>query len=317
MARKISFRERVAECLSKSDASTFQSLFSNKLTESLDMKKIGIIMEMNLREENVDELTTITEISSLAKSFGSINANYAMGVLVCYFDNQQAVNDFTSKLDETSNVDSYETNEIGQGETGGPTDLEMEGDKPIIEVTVYLNDDIVNIVPESEYNDLLKQVMESKSCDSEEEEDDSEEEDDEEEDSKEEDDSEEEDSKEEDDSEEEDDKKTNESLSFDDLLMNEAINAKFAQYNTKMHKVVIVAKKMAKCGPGKVDDGNGSCRPESAKEKATRRQNGKIMAIHFTSAKRRKALKKANLTKAVGAAKGLKSKAFFKRQAGG
>ena len=46
MARKISFRTKVAECLDKGDASTFQSLINNKLVENLDIQKICIISEM-------------------------------------------------------------------------------------------------------------------------------------------------------------------------------------------------------------------------------------------------------------------------------
>lgn len=143
MARKISFRTRVAECLDKGDASTFQSLINNKLVENLDIKKIGLISEMITEEDNESQI--VSQLAATASSYGGNDMVYDMGVMDIRFNNPNAIKNFTEQLDKIDGVDYYEIQEpsISSENDTGATDLEYQGNKPVYEVTVYLNLDNV------------------------------------------------------------------------------------------------------------------------------------------------------------------------------
>ena len=257
MARKISFRTKVAECLDKGDASTFQSLINSKLVESLDIQKIRIISEM-LTEQDF-ESQIVSQLSASALSYGGNDMVYDMGVMDIKFNDADAIKNFTEQLDQIDGIDYYEISEpkADLDNDTGATDLEYQGNKPVYEVTVYL--DIENVaLPQDidSYFEGLDQVeeacgkkkksMNEKMDDSEE--DDSEEDDSEEEDSEEMDDSEED--SEEDDSEEEVKKESLEfSTIFDKVALHEFLTVKTAHWNQAMHKAVAKTDKV--CPPGR------------------------------------------------------------------
>lgn len=256
MARKISFRTKVAECLDKGDASTFQSLINSKLVESLDIQKIRIISEM-LTEQDF-ESQIVSQLSASALSYGGNDMVYDMGVMDIKFNDADAIKNFTEQLDQIDGIDYYEISEpkADLDNDTGETDLEYQGNKPVYEVTVYL--DIENVaLPQDidSYFESLDQVEEAcgkkkkKSMNEKCAEEDSEEMDDSEEEDSEEDDSEEEDS-EEDDSEEEVKKESLKfSTIFDKVALHEFLTVKTAHWNQAMHKAVAKTDKV--CPPGR------------------------------------------------------------------
>ena len=245
MARKISFRTKVAECLDKGDASTFQSLINSKLVESLDIQKIRIISEMLMEQDFESQI--VSQLSASALSYGGNDMVYDMGVMDIKFNDADAIKNFTEQLDQIDGIDYYEISEpkADLDNDTGATDLEYQGNKPVYEVTVYL--DIENVaLPQDidSYFESLDQVEEAcgkkkkksmnEKCA--------------EEDSEEMDDSEEEDS-EEDDSEEVQKESLKFSTIFDKVALHEFLTVKTAHWNQAMHKAVAKTDKV--CPPGR------------------------------------------------------------------
>jgi len=265
MARKISFRTKVAECLDKGDASAFQSLINSKLVESLDIQKIRIISEMLMEQDFESQI--VSQLSASALSYGGNDMVYDMGVMDIKFNDADAIKNFTEQLDQIDGIDYYEISEpkADLDNDTGATDLEYQGNKPVYEVTVYL--DIENVaLPQDidSYFESLDQVeeacgkkkkksMNEKCAEEDSEEEDSEEMDDSEEDSEEMDDSEEEDSEEEDSEEDDSEEVKKESLKFstifDKVALHEFLTVKTAHWNQAMHKAVAKTDKV--CPPGR------------------------------------------------------------------
>lgn len=181
MARKINFRSKVAESLGKSDAIGFQQIIRNKLNESLNLKKYYIISEMLVEEDF--ESQVVNQLASTAASFGSNDAVYDMGVMDIRFNDPKAVKQFVEKLDDITGIDYFEINEPvmdGQNDTGA-SDLEYQGNKPVYEVTIYLDVDQISLVSDIDsYMNGIDSFQESKKMDDEEDDEmDDEEEDDE------------------------------------------------------------------------------------------------------------------------------------------
>lgn len=277
MARKISFRTKVAECLDKGDASTFQSLINSKLVEKLDIHKIHIISEM-LTEQDF-ESQIISQLSASALSYGGNDMVYDMGVMDIKFNDANAIKNFTEQLDQIDGIDYYEISEpkADLDNDTGATDLEYQGNKPVYEVTVYLDIDSISLPQDIDsYFEGLDQVEEAcgkkkksmnEKCDDE--------------DSEEMDDSEEEDS-EEDDSEEEVKKESLEfSTIFDKVALHEFLTVKTAHWNKTMHKAVAKTDKV--CPPGRT---GADCKTVlSAQQKMELR---KRMAAHLKKLSGRK-----------------------------
>lgn len=182
MARKINFKSKVAESLGKSDAIEFQQIIRSRLNESLNRKKYGIVSEMLVEEDF--ESQVVNQLAATASSFGCNDAVYDMGVMDIRFSDPNAVKQFVEKLDEVDGIDYFEVNEPaidGQNDTGA-SDLEYQGNKPVYEVTVYLDVDQVSLVSDIDsYMNGIDSFQEAKEMDDEEEMEDEDEMDDDEE----------------------------------------------------------------------------------------------------------------------------------------
>ena len=245
MARKINFRSRVAEVLDTSDAISFQTIIKNKLNESLNLKKLRLVEEVI--SENDSESFIVNQLAATASSFGGNDAVYDMGVMDIRFNDPKAVKHFTEQLDGVDGVDYYEINgpEISVDNDTGETDLEYQGNKPVYEVTVYLDFDNVSLSSDIDaYMESLN--TESDDADSVNEgkkmEDDSEDSEDDEdmEDS-------------EDDECEDDEDEMKESIDFqtiiDSVSLNEFLTVKTAHWNQSLKKAVASTDKV--CPPGR------------------------------------------------------------------
>lgn len=246
MARKIKFKSMVAESLGANDVTTFQHIVRDRLNESLNAKKVEIISEMLVEGDTESQI--VQRIASAAASFGSNDAVYDMGVLDVRFSDANAVVQFTKQLDEVDGVDYYEVSDPvvdGQNDTGA-TDLEYQGNKPVYEVTVYLDLDQVSLVPDIDsYFSGLEQVQEGKKMDDEEEcEEDEDESEDEESD---------EDEDEDEESDEEDEDEVNESFDFDTIMdkvsLHEFLTVKTAHWDQTLKRAKVSTDKI--CPPGR------------------------------------------------------------------
>lgn len=250
MARKISFRTKVAECLEKSNAITFQSIINNKLVESLNIKKIDLISEMVLEQDTESKL--VSQLSATAKSFGGNDVAYGVGVMDIKFNDASAVQNFTEQLDQIDGIEYYEVGKpsIDTESDTGASDLEFQGNKAVYEVTVYLNMDQVSLPSDidsflenlDQFNEAcgkkktkLQEEMDDDESDEEDGEDESYEDEDE------------------DEADEEDGECKKESLNFntifDKVALNEFLTVKTAHWNQAMHKAV--AKTDRICPPGR------------------------------------------------------------------
>lgn len=254
MARKISFRTKVAECLDKGDASTFQSLINNKLVECLNIKKIDLVSEMLTEQDTESKI--VSKLSATAKSFGGNDMVYNLGVMDVKFNDADAIKNFTEQLDQIDGIEYYEvSNPTFENNEGGATDLEYQGVQPVYEVTVYL--DIENVSLPSNLDAYLenldqfdeacaskkkKSKLQEKMDKEGEEEDEMDEEDDD-------DDDEEEDEM--DDEEDDDCKKESLEFStiFDKVALHEFLTVKTAHWSQAMHKAVAKTDKV--CPPGR------------------------------------------------------------------
>lgn len=240
MARKISFKTKVAECLERDDVSTFKTLINNKLSESLNIQKIHIISEM-ITEQDI-ESQLVNQLSSTALSYGGNDMAYNLGVMDVKFNDADAIKHFTEQLDKIDGVDYYEITDpvVDLDNNTGGTDLEYQGNKAVYEVTVYL--DLENISLPSDidrYFEDLDQFNESydKKVDDEDDDEDDDDEDDDEDD--------------EDDDDEDESK--NESLKFstifDKIALQEFLVIKTAHWNQAAHKSLQSTDKV--CPPGR------------------------------------------------------------------
>lgn len=250
MARKISFRTKVAESLDSGDVSTFQTLINKKLVESLDVKKIGLISEMITEQDFESQI--VSQLSATAKSYGGDDMIYDTGVMEIKFTSPDAIKNFTEQLDQIDGIDYYEISDPSEDldNDTGATDLEYQGNKAVYEVTIYLDVDHVSLPSDiNSYLESLDQFDEScakknkKKIQEAEDEEDSEDEMDDEED----------DDEEDDEDSEDDEECQKESLQFstifDKVALHEFLTVKTAHWNQAMHKAVAKTDKV--CPPGR------------------------------------------------------------------
>jgi hypothetical protein len=302
MARKISFRTKVAECLDKGDASTFQSLFNNKLVESLDMKKIDLISGM-IKEQDF-ESQIVSQLTATAQSYGGNDMIYNLGVMDIKFNDAGAIKDFTEQLDKIDGIDYYEIGEPVvdlENNTGG-TDLEFQGNKAVYEVTVYLDLENVSLPSDIDtYIENLDQFDEAacgkkKKDKLQEVKDESDDEEDEESDD------------------EEECKKESLQFStiFDKVALKEFLVVKTAHWNQQMHKAVAKTDKV--CPPGRT---GADCKTVlSAQQKMALRKRMLAHLKKLSRARRSKMASHASATKAFIKQHNLMSKSAAKAKLG-
>ena len=169
MARKINFKSRVAESLGKNDAIAFQQTILNRLNEGFNRKKVNIVSEMLIEGDLESQI--VNQIAATASSFGCNDAVYDMGVMDLRFSNKTAVDQFVEQLDDIDGIDYFEVSDPsidGQDDTGA-TDLEYEGNRPVYEVSIFLDTDQVSLVSDiNSYLDGIDDIQEGKEMDDEE-----------------------------------------------------------------------------------------------------------------------------------------------------
>jgi len=169
MARKINFRSKIAESLEKGDASTFQSLFKKKLTDSLNEKMIDIISEI-ASGYNTDESSMVNQIVMAAKSYGGNDPIYELGVLSIMFNSKLGAEQFTEQLDNMDFVDSYEIDTgqvIKAGSSDGANELEnADGVSEECDLLIYLDFDSIPMVSDIDgyLSGFNEEVDEGKKC---------------------------------------------------------------------------------------------------------------------------------------------------------